>query len=109
MRLASGIRTAINARKQNDVSISVLSPVWRSRTLPYVGNRLRRSMVLVERTGPAQPMKIHLHSEQFDGYLHAACCRCPFDPPGPDPRIVGEKDFHRLPRERQCYYCRRES
>jgi hypothetical protein len=53
-------------------------------------------------------MKTHLHSEQFDGHLHAACCRAPFDPKGPDPRIVGEDEFGALPASEQCSYCRRE-
>jgi len=52
-------------------------------------------------------MKVHLHSEQFDGYLHAACYRAPFDPPAPDPRIVGEDDFEKLPRAARCHYCTR--
>jgi hypothetical protein len=53
-------------------------------------------------------MKTHLHSEQFDGHLHAACCRAPFDPKGPDPRIVGEDEFETLPASKQCGHCRRE-
>jgi hypothetical protein len=52
-------------------------------------------------------MKVHLHEEQFDNRLHAACCRAPFDPPAPDPRIVGEDDFEATPKDKRCRYCAR--
>lgn len=51
------------------------------------------------------PRKVHLHSEQFDGHLHAACCRILFDPPGPHPMILGEDEFALVPREKRCHYC----
>lgn len=50
-------------------------------------------------------MKIHLHEEQFDGWLHAACCRLDLKPPSP--RIVGEDIFDELPRAKRCVYCTR--
>lgn len=53
-------------------------------------------------------MKIHMHSEQFDGHLHAACCRFPHDPAPGEPIaqfIVDEEVFSELPRVKRCYYC----
>jgi hypothetical protein len=52
-------------------------------------------------------MKVHLHWEQFDGHLHAACCRVPYDPTPPDPRIVLETAFEKTPRKDRCFYCNR--
>lgn len=51
-------------------------------------------------------MKIHLHVEQFDGYLHAACGQ--LDAPVGSPRIFTEDDFSELPRSRRCARCTRE-
>lgn len=53
-------------------------------------------------------MKIHLHSEQFDGAMHAECGRFPYDPkPGEKyfEFIESEEVFETLPREKRCSYC----
>lgn len=47
-------------------------------------------------------MKTHLHSEQFDGHLHAECCA------GSDYnglKIVGERTFGALPAKERCRRC----
>lgn len=49
-------------------------------------------------------MKTHLHSEQFDGHLHAECCA------GSDIdglRIVGETAFGQMRRKDRCAKCTR--
>lgn len=47
--------------------------------------------------------KIHLHSEQFDGYLHAACGRA-----DETARILTDDDFEAAPEADICAYCARE-
>jgi hypothetical protein len=47
--------------------------------------------------------KVHLHSEQFDGFLHAACGAV--DIAGPSPRVVGEDDFEKTHRKNRCRKC----
>lgn len=47
--------------------------------------------------------KIHLHSEQFDGWLHAECGAG--DVEAPNPWIVGEDVFSELPRAKRCARC----
>ncbi len=53
-------------------------------------------------------MPIHVHAEQFDSHLHAACGRYDSKVRGePDPRVIGEDEFARLPSWRRCFYCTR--
>lgn len=53
-------------------------------------------------------MKIHLHSEQFDGYLHAECGRLDSDVRyAPHPNIVGTDDFEAAPARKRCRICAR--
>jgi hypothetical protein len=47
--------------------------------------------------------KIHLHSEQFDGYLHAACGRA-----DESARILTDDAFASAPPAERCAYCSRE-
>ena len=47
--------------------------------------------------------KHHLHSEQFDGWLHAQCGSG--DVPYPNKKIVGEDEFEKLPRQERCRKC----
>lgn len=57
-------------------------------------------------------MKYHLHSEQFDGALHAACFRFPHDPfPGEKYSkfiLTDVKSFVRLDKDKRCKFCERE-
>ena len=48
---------------------------------------------------------IHLHSEQFDGHLHAECGAGDWKPPSL--RCVGADDFEKLPRSKRCLKCTR--
>lgn len=54
-------------------------------------------------------MKYHVHSEQFDGALHAGCCRFPHDPfPGEKFSsyiLTSVSDFAKLPAKKRCKYC----
>lgn len=54
-------------------------------------------------------MKHHLHSEQFDGALHASCGRFPHDPfPGEkysDFILTSETAFANLDKIDRCQYC----
>lgn len=53
-------------------------------------------------------MKIHLHDEQFDFYLHAACGRYDSKVRGlRDPYILGEEDFEKVPSAKRCSRCTR--
>jgi hypothetical protein len=52
------------------------------------------------------PLPTHLHAEQFDGHLHAACNRLG-GLEAPSPRIVGEDDFDKLTKWQRCRYCAR--
>lgn len=47
--------------------------------------------------------KVHLHDEQFDGWLHAACARLDAQPPSDV--IVDEDSFEEVPRDRRCRFC----
>lgn len=47
--------------------------------------------------------KFHLHSEQFDGWLHAECGAG--DVATPNPWVLGEKDFSDMPRDKRCARC----
>lgn len=51
-------------------------------------------------------MKVHIHSEQFDGHGHAACGR--LDMELPSDRIASEDDFEKVPYEKRCRLCARE-
>lgn len=51
------------------------------------------------------PTLVHLHDEQFDGHLHAACGG--LDTSAPSSRVVGEDDFEATPRARRCRHCAR--
>lgn len=57
-------------------------------------------------------MKYHLHSEQFDGALHAACCRFPHDPfPGEKYSefiLTEANEFAKIKKEKRCQYCESE-
>lgn len=44
--------------------------------------------------------KIHLHAEQFDGALHAACGRL-----DNSKRIVSEDDFENTQKAKRCRLC----
>jgi hypothetical protein len=48
-------------------------------------------------------MKIHLHSEQFDGAWHAECGA--MDEDIASGRIVGERAFEKLPKAKRCRKC----
>lgn len=48
-------------------------------------------------------MKVHLHDEQFDGVMHAACARVD-DATG---KIVTSDEFGRIPPASRCRYCER--
>lgn len=50
-------------------------------------------------------MKVHLHSEQFDGWLHAECGAGDWD--ADSPRCLGSDEFEKLPRARRCSRCTR--
>lgn len=47
-------------------------------------------------------MKIHLHEEQFDGVVHAACGRTNSTDPQ---RVIPEDSFSELSRVTRCAYC----
>jgi len=49
--------------------------------------------------------KVHIHSEQFDGWLHAECGAGDWQPP--NPRCVSEDDFEKVPRPMRCIACDR--
>lgn len=48
-------------------------------------------------------MKIHLHSEQFDGYRHAVCGAGDWD--ATSLRCVEADVFEQLPRIKRCLRC----
>jgi len=50
-------------------------------------------------------MKIHLHSEQFDGWLHAECGAGDWKPASR--RCVASDEFERLRRTERCPKCSR--
>lgn len=60
---------------------------------------------MIDQRAPRQRDKIHLHDEQFDGALHAACCR--LDRPAGDPRIVSEETFAIVSAAYRCKRCTR--
>jgi hypothetical protein len=51
-------------------------------------------------------MKVHLHAEQFDGHLHAACGRLEAQE-APSEYVKGEEEFSRLARWERCNHCTR--
>jgi hypothetical protein len=51
----------------------------------------------------SETKKIHLHSEQFDGYLHAECGAGDWKPPSK--LYVGADEFTKLPRRKRCKKC----
>lgn len=48
-------------------------------------------------------MKVHLHSEQFDGWLHAECGAGDWEPP--NIRCLDAEEFEKLPDEKRCKKC----
>ena len=48
---------------------------------------------------------IHLHEDQFDGYLHAACYLLDADPGSS--RIVCDDAFEATPKAKRCRKCAR--
>ena len=53
-------------------------------------------------------MKIHLHSEQFDGYLHAACGCLDLHPDDGENIILDEDRFDAAASCMRCRKCERE-
>jgi hypothetical protein len=51
------------------------------------------------------PAKVHLHSEQFDGWLHAQCGAGEWK--SGSPRCVEADEFEKLPRAMRCKHCSR--
>jgi hypothetical protein len=49
---------------------------------------------------------VHLHSEQFDGWLHAQCGAGDWE--APNPRCVAEGEFEKLPSGERCVTCTRD-
>lgn len=47
--------------------------------------------------------KVHLHDEQLDGALHAACRK--MSRPAGSPEIVGDEDFEATPAHLRCKVC----
>lgn len=47
-------------------------------------------------------MRVHLHDEQFDDHLHAACHRVRHEETA---KIVGDHEFQHTPIADRCRYC----